>query len=141
MIALKNYRKLSPEETLQIVPTLDTRSADELFNLFESDLPKSFFYRMVSEGRMSASIIRHNGQDAYLIIWQKEFDGKHLHVCASMFVGVKQNHSVWGDGVERIALQNGCVAITFATQRKGHIAAASAWGAVVTGVTMKKVLG
>jgi hypothetical protein len=141
MIALKNYRKLSPQETLEIVPTLDTRNADENFSLLESDLPKDFFFRMVSEKRMSASIIRHNGENAYLIIWQKEFNGKHLHVCASLFIGAKSNHSVWGDGVERIALQNGCIAVTFATQRKGHIAAASAWGAVVTGVTMKKALG
>lgn len=140
MIALKNYRKLSPQETLDIVPTLDTRNADENFALLESDLPKDFFYRMVSEGRMTASIIRHNGENAYLIIWQKEFDGKHLHVCASLFVGAKQNHSVWGDGVEQIARQEGCKAITFATQRKGHVAAASAWGATVTGVTMKKIL-
>ena len=141
MIALKHFRKLSPRDALEIVPTMDTGNADETFEMLEGDLPKDFFFRMVREKKMSASVIRHNGESAYLIIWQTEFDGKNLHVCASLFIGSRSDQNVWIEGVERIALQNGCIAVTFATQRKGHIAVAETWGAVVTGVTMKKVLG
>lgn len=140
MIAAKTFRKMDDDEALEIFDAADLSGDDEKLGCVIDDLPELFFLKQVQAGQMRVNDIAFSMQPLYRIYWQFQAAGKHFHVCASLALSPNGNPSIWGSGVEKMARMNGCSEITFSTARRGHVADALAWGAKITGVTMKKIL-
>lgn len=124
---------------LEIFASASVADDDRRLRNVIDDLPEKHFENLVASGRINATEI-WSGGSGYKIFWCFEAGGKNMHVCASLAIGDVADPSVWGNGVETIARRHNCAAVTFSTSRRGHVADAEKWGAVVTGVTMKKVL-
>jgi hypothetical protein len=140
MIGAKEYHAVDEVELMEIFDTVEIAESEEKLRDVISDLPESYFNTEVFHKRMFCTDICLTGKPEYRIFWQIAAAGKHLHICASLFIGENPNNSLWGAGAEKIARLQGCAAVTFSTCRRGHIIAAQTWGAEITGVTMKKVL-
>jgi len=140
MIAGKIFKKLDHAEMIEIFDAAKITGDDEKLLGVIDDLPELFFLKSVQAGQMRVNEIAKDSIPMYRVYWQIKAGGKNLHICASLSISDQSNPSVWGSGVEILARAHCCRAVTFTTSRRGHIADAITWGAVVTGVTMKKTL-
>jgi hypothetical protein len=139
----RQRRELTADEAVSFLPATDEQMAADELDLQNviPGLPEKYFHVGKQQGwcRVSNIIIRDQVQ--YRLYWQMRALGEHLHVMASLFVGTGANQpDVWAAGAEALARSMNAKKITFETRRKGHIIQAQSWGAVVTGVTMEKVL-
>ncbi len=137
MIIERTYKKMSESDVLGL---LSKESAADPRSPVFGDMPDKFFSEMVAKKRMFCTEIIFNGEPLYRMFWLFQNEGKNLHICAATQISNRQNVSALCDGAEKIARINKCEKITFCTDRAALVQKAKSWGAVVSGVTMEKIL-
>ncbi len=134
---------MRPDEMIQLLPATAAQMDADEFDLqgVIAGLPEHYFQTGVEQGWASVTNILVAGKVCYRVYWQLRGLGTCCHFMASLFVGDGVNDTeVWSEGCQQIARKTGAKKLTFETARLGHVRQAMARGAVVTGVTMEKVL-
>jgi hypothetical protein len=92
-------------------------------------------------GHYKVTTTHDNGRPLYRYVWHVN-DQNFLHVNASLFIGKPGENDdwLWMIGAELIARQQKCRAISFESQRRGHLVQAQRAGFKVAGVRMIKTL-
>lgn len=115
----------------------EVKDAQSRMDMAIANLPKDFFYDAVAAGKCACSNIALDGKTLYRVFWQK-IAGDTMDVLGLAFVGIVPNPKVWQMGLDRIARDNGCSKMIFATAVKGLVRTFEGWGAKVSGVTMRR---
>jgi len=131
---------MAETEMLEVFSAANVDGCDEKLKLVIDDLPENYFRDAVAQGWMLANEIHYDGKPLYVIFWQMTCERTKMHVCASLAMTDRGDENAWGSGVEMLALKHGLRAVTFQTNRRGHVEKGLAWGATIKGLVMEKVL-